>query len=198
MFLKPPLGGVYVFVWTLQRRSKILWGESLEQPCCLPASPLLLWQPLALPALGSHRAHSALSKHLPVCSGSESSQSLWMCTCCSLCNGSREVAWRIPFVCSKRTRNVCGWLKTAHRIGISVCRSLTMCYCSYLHSRNVTLRKLDRMWTFGMKNHHLMRPLSCTVPKLTIATWNPLTVPGLVFQNLTSVSKTAVSFFDFM
>lgn len=111
MFLKPPLGSVHVCVWALQKRSRILWGESLEQPCCLPASPLLLWQPLALPALGSHSVHSALSKHLPVCSGSESSQSLWMCTRCSLCNGSREVTWRIPFVCSKRTRNVHGWLK---------------------------------------------------------------------------------------
>lgn len=90
-----------------------------------------------------------------------------------------------------------GW-RTTHRIGISVYRSLTVCYCSYLHGRNVTLRKLDRMWTFGMKNHHLMRPLSCTVPKLTIATWNLLTVPGLVFQSLTFVSKTAVSFFDFV
>lgn len=59
---------------------------------------------------------------------------------------------------------------TTHRIGISVYRNLTVCYCSYLHGRNVTLRKLNRMWTFGMKNHHLMKPLSCTVPKLTIAT----------------------------
>lgn len=66
VFLKLPVPGVRACVWALQKRSRILWGESLEQQCCLPASPLLLCQPLSLPALGSHRIHSALSKHLCV------------------------------------------------------------------------------------------------------------------------------------
>lgn len=121
MFLKPPLQGVHVF--ELYRREAGFCEVSAAcqpLPCC-PGSP---W---------GATEFTLLPRHLPVSSGAESSQGLWMCT--SLCHGNQEVTWRIPFVCSKRTRNVCGWLKNNKRTGISVYRNLFVTAVIYTAER---------------------------------------------------------------
>lgn len=60
MFLKPPLQGVHVCVRAVQKRSRILWGESLEH---LPASPCCCGSPW----LSLSWAATGLTLQAPAC-----------------------------------------------------------------------------------------------------------------------------------